>query len=216
MYCLCGQIAPKTEYRTLNTFPMGFKHLLNPFLLALWAAVPFLFLLPVKENRYQLKLVEQGTYNSDIIHYYEDLDNDGISETVTSFTNSLGQAGITISDQSGFLSQWNFNGKFSFSQNGFIIFADCNRDHRREVYVFTVKGDSVMLHIIPDYRNTPKSIERFVCRFGSRNGKTDPYIIGGQQEDLNGDGTDELVFGIGTGFSLQPRNVFAYDITGSN
>ena len=185
--------------------------LLHPLLLSLWGTLPVIFLLPVKNNRYEFRNVEQGSYISDIIKRYADLDMDGSAETISTFQNSLGQAGLTIGDHKGYLNQWNFQGTFGFSQfNGFVVAADCNNDQIREVYAFTLKNDSVMVYIIPDYKKNDYTT-RFVTRVGTRDGKSDPFVFGGQSEDLNGDGTGELIFGIGTGFSLQPRNIFAYD-----
>lgn len=58
----------------------------------------------------------------------------------------------------------------------------------------------------------PAITNKFVARCGISKGKLDPYIIDGSMDDLNEDGTKELIFGITTGFSLYPRQIYAFDL----
>ncbi len=188
--------------------------LLNPFLLSLWVALIVLIVFPIRIEKYRISIKEQGDHLSDQIIWYNDLDNDGNSEKIALFHNSLCSAGLTVSNINGVLDQWNFQGRFNFVQhNGMLITGDRDGDSLKEIYIFTLTNDSILLHCIADYRKPETSVKaRFVTRIGSRNNKYDPYLIEAQMDDLTSDGYGELLFGIGTGYSLYPRQVYTYDM----
>lgn len=188
--------------------------LLNPLLLSLWVAFIVLIVFPIRIEKYRIILKEQGDYLSDQIIWYHDLDNDGNSEKIAVFHNSMGTAGLTVSNRNGVLDQWNFRGRYHFTQsNGNLIIGDREGDGVKEIFIFTLAGDSILLHCIADYRKPEIPVRtRFVTRIGSRNNKYDPYLIEAQMDDLTSDGSGELIFGIGTGYSLYPRQVYAYDM----
>jgi hypothetical protein len=187
--------------------------LLHPLLLSFWGTIMVLLVFPLKINRYLCPVIDRGTYGSMYVRRYCDLDGDGNSEILATFHNSLGNAGFTVSNHSGVLNQWNFRGNYRFTQQtGVLLTGDCDGDHILEIYLFTLSSDSIFLQIIPDYRR-PSLLKRdiFVTHVGKRKGEIDPFIIEGKMDDLTGDGFGELVFAIGTGYSLQPRRVYAYD-----
>ena len=41
----------------------------------------------------------------------------------------------------------------------------------------------------------------------------DPFIIPAEMQDLDDDGSKELIFGISSGFSIYPRNVYGYYVS---
>src|SRR5512145_1173146 len=91
--------------------------LLNPLLLSLWFAFIVLMVFPVRIEKYRISLKDQGNYLSDQIIWYNDLDGDGNSEKIALFHNSLGNAGLTVSNSKGVLDQWNFRGRYHFTQS---------------------------------------------------------------------------------------------------
>lgn len=201
----------------LNDFKPPMNRLLpllyNPFLLALWGTLLIAILLPLKTNKYLLRITDRGNYGSLLIKRYGDLDGDGTSELIATFHNSVGDAGLTVSNSGGVLDQWNFRGNYQFTQQtGIVLIGDQDNDKTKEIYVFTLSADSVLLHIIPDFRK-PADIRRniLVSKVNIRKGKVDAFMIAGDMDDLTGDGYGELIFAVGTGYSLQPRRVFAYD-----
>jgi hypothetical protein len=187
--------------------------LLHPLHISLWGTVLVLLFLPVNPDKYRFRALEKGTYISGLFKQYDDLDGDGNSEEISFFINSYNTAGLTISNPSGYLNQWNFRGRFDFTQKtGLVMTGDRDHDSIREVYVFTLTADSVLMHCIPDFRKSSSRIlSKLVSTVTVKNGKTDPYLFGGKFADLTGDGQDELIFGIGTGYSLKPRRIFAHD-----
>jgi hypothetical protein len=188
--------------------------LLNPLLLSLWVAFILMLVFPIRIERYRIGLKDQGDHLSDQIIWYNDLDNDGNSEKIALFHNSLATAGLTVSNSKGVLDQWNFRGGYHFTQsNGNLIIGDRDGDGLKEIYVFTLAGDSILLNCIADYRKPEIPVKtRFVTEIGARNNKYDPYMLEAEMDDVTSDGSRELIFGIGTGYSLYPRRVYAYDM----
>jgi hypothetical protein len=188
--------------------------MLNPFLLSLWVTLIILLVFPVKISKYRARITEQGSYVNDINILYDDLDMDGNSEKIAIFHNSLGGAGLTVSNVHGVLDQWSLKGRYNFFKvAGIVQTGDYNKDGQKEIYAFTIVHDSILLHCIMNYKSEQQSVlTRFVTRVGTRDDKTDPFVFSAAMDDLNGDGWQELIFGVGTGYSLHPRNVFAYDL----
>lgn len=191
-----------------------FSFLLNPYALSLWVTLLVLSVFPLNIHKYTAERIENGEYMNDQAAWYDDLDLDGTAEKIVIFHNSIGSAGLTVSNKDGILDQWTFSGRYDFVQRpGIIITGDSDNDSVKEIYVFTLSNDSVLLHCLHDYKKGSVSARnRFVTRVGKRNNKTDPFILEAEMDDLTGDGSGELIFGIGTGYSLVPRRIYAWDI----
>jgi len=186
---------------------------LNPYLLTLWVTILIFIVFPLEIQKYSAKVIDSGTFLADEEIRFDDIDQDGSSERILTCLNTLGTAGLTLSSPDGFIRQWTFKGNFDFVQHtGTIITGDRDGNGMKEIYVFTLLGDSILLHCIPDFRK-PDSVwfNRFVTTCGTSDNKVDPFIIPATLDDLTGDGSAELIFGIGTGFSLYPRRIYAYD-----
>ena len=190
-----------------------FSLLLNPFTLALWMTLLIEFLFPVRIDKYGANLIESGKYLNNSRIQYIDLNGDGSSEKIDIFHNGFGTASFTVWNSNGVLGQWNLKGNYDFAQStGIVNTGDYNKNSIKEIYIFTLVHDSLILHILTDYLSkTQEKKSRFITRVGINNGNMDPYIIPAEMEDLNHDGTEEFIFGVGTGHSLSPRRVFAYD-----
>jgi hypothetical protein len=187
--------------------------LINPYLLPLWVTLLIIFIFPLQIDKYKAILIEKGDRVKSYQVRFDDLDNDAVSERIEYFHNSLGVAGLTVSNSHGVLDQYTFHGRYDFVQQaGTIITGDRDGNGIKEIYVFTLSNDSILLHCIADYKKGLVSVQnKFIAITESRNKTSDPYIIRAEMDDLNNDRSSELIFGIGTGYSLTPRRVFAYD-----
>ncbi|MFH1120846.1 MAG: histidine kinase [Bacteroidota bacterium] len=187
--------------------------LIHPFTWALPVTFLIILALPPIFERYTIqkkstrKLLKSDTYQ------FIDLNADGISEEINPGNNDIG-ARVYINNRNGRAGQWNMPGKFR-DQNLQFMDGDYNSDGYKEIYVFTQKGDSILLTGI-DFEKQDSSrfmfLSRLICRLDHRNNKFDNFIKKGKVTDLDGDGYCEVVFIVMAGFSLQPRAVFAYNI----
>ncbi len=145
---------------------------------------------------------------------YDDLDGNGYSDSIFAFHYSNGISGVSVVfEPDVFLQEWDFRGRFRFTNSGYLGAGDFDHDGTRELYAFTVSGDSILLNIISDlFNKNPSYSTRFIDRFGIGCDSIHAAIFQGEPEDLNGDGYDELIFAVNAGFSLTPRRVYAYDI----
>ena len=195
-----------------------FIFILNPLLLAFWVTIIALNIFPIRFPKYIGSIIENEKVINDLVYRYDDLDGDGESEQIFTFHNSIGKAGISVNKNGGAIEQWNLYGTFNFIQrNGAIITGDRDANGFKEIYVFTISQDSIYLSCIEDiYKSRPSIENRFIARCGKSKNKVDAYIIPAEMDDLDGDGLKELIFGITTGFSIYPRQVFAYDFKKNN
>ncbi len=186
--------------------------LTNPFFLAAIPSVALFFMIPVMHQRYRLDLASSTQVYERYFHSYCDLDGDGNSEKIIVFDEENG-SGITISRENRVINQYNVKGSFNFSnRNTLYIPADCNADGIKEIYLFSLAGDSVLLHCIPvPEAKTFSTVNKLADTVGPGLKAPDPFIVAAEPEDLDGDGFPELIFGIATGFSKNPRKVYAYN-----
>ncbi|MFO7573809.1 MAG: histidine kinase [Bacteroidales bacterium] len=184
----------------------------SPFLLAAIPSLILFLLVPVKHERYILELKSSTQVLEGYWHSYCDLNGDGTSERIVAFDN-VNSSGITISRGNSILNQWNVQGSFSFSnRNTLYIPADCNADGVKEIYLFSMAGDSILLHSIPNPDVSGFALtNRMIDVAGPGIKAPDPLILTAEPEDLDGDGFPELIFGISSGFSKHPRKVYAYN-----
>ena len=193
---------------------MKFRNLLtNIWLLSLLPFILVVIFIPVKFNKYLLELSRTDIVPDGYHIYYDDLDNDNISERIVAF-DQFNSSGLSISNKDGIINQWNFKGSFQFlSSKCLFITGDKDLDGKKEIYAFTFASDSIFLHCISDLGNSSLQIEnRFIAATGRGIKNPDPMIIPAEMDDLDEDGTKELIFGITTGFSKYPRRVYAYYI----
>lgn len=186
--------------------------LTNPFILAAIPSIALFFIIPVMHQRYRLDLKSSTMVPEGYYHSYCDIDGDGNSEKIIAIEEE-NASGITISRDNRVLNQWNVRGSFSFSnRNTIYIPADCNTDGLKEIYLFSLSGDSVLLHCIPAPDANKFSFANMLVDVVGHGIKApDPSIVAAKPEDIDGDGFPELIFGISTGFSKHPRKVYAYN-----
>ncbi|VAW25057.1 hypothetical protein MNBD_BACTEROID01-1640 [hydrothermal vent metagenome] len=168
--------------------------------------IPVYFLFP-DFSKYQLNLESEVNSNSNTHICFEDLNMDGNYEKVI-FDKSRDPL-VLVETGGKVLFQWNFVGKFIL--NEFYYFADYNHNGQKEIYVLTYRNDSIFVHISEGLANEIIAHEIFISTFGRYAGKPDFSISGFTTEDLNNDGTDELIISLMCGFSYTTRKICIYD-----
>jgi len=206
------QAAQITEKKDLKWRFVGF--LLHPALLSLIATLLVIFVLPTKYPKYLLVEIDKLNSESYQFKQWVFLDNNEVSDEINCLNNSIGKAGVIVRlNPLHQVQQWNFHGNFIFEHNAPLLTGDFDQNRMAEVYVFTQSSDSIFLHIISDFEHQDVAFtNRFISKVNVVNGTTDPYIVPAEMEDLNEDGFKELIFGIGTGYSVYPRKIYAYDV----
>jgi two-component sensor histidine kinase len=186
--------------------------LLNPFALALMVSGLLLLIRPPGINKYVAEMVDTSVNFNQNQQVYYDMDQDGISEHLTTFFNTAGNVGIALFTNKISLGQWNFKGIFQV-ESPRIMFGDYDHDNLSEIYIFTLVEDSVMLHIM-EYSAKPDFLlrDRFITEVGKNLMNPDHKILPGGVTEMNGDDYGDLIFAINSGFSRQPRNVYIYDV----
>lgn len=185
---------------------------LNPFFQAFIVAMLVILLVPTGINKYIAEQVELTTRFDGGQFIYADLDHDGISERINTFYNLSGNVGIALNKDINTLGQWNFRGKYEQGSPRIMI-GDYDHDKSDEIYIFTLVGDSIMLHGL-EYSLSPTFFltHRFICQLGKSLKDPDFMLNAGSVTDMTGDGFAEVVFAVSGGHSRTPRNVFAYDV----
>jgi len=183
------------------------------FLLPVVPAILIYFLFPVNFDQFSF---EKSSYilNENQFLWYDDLTGDGYSEKIVILDYGHYLAISVYNHDNVIYNQWNFRGNMRFlTMNQPLITGDFNNDGLKELYVFTISNDSIFLHIIEDLTNVSEfRSDRFITKVGPGRGAPDPMLLTSEMADFDRDGQKELLFGIGSGFSLYPRNVFAYYI----
>ena len=190
---------------------------LNPYVLSGLPAVLLFLIIPVEHKRYVLEQHSLTVMNANEFFVYEDLTGNGYSERIWFrwFPDRARTSFMIVQNESGALyNQWNFPGDFSSFPNGdFHVSGDFNGDGANELFFFTVSGDSLLLNALFDLSDNHLGIsQRLITRLGKGRIAPDPTLFLTPLADLDGDGEKELVFAVSSGFSLEPRRVYAYYI----
>jgi two-component sensor histidine kinase len=179
--------------------------------LALFPALIIVFFIPTLGSRYKLQVEPVPIGESSYV--YEDIDSDSISEV---FHIGKGTPYFYIVVQNNDMSvydQWNFNDSIDSDLSDFF-FGNYDNDRFKEIYIFTYKNDSLFLNINEFFEPTGlKADHLYLTRICVINGKVTSTVFPAGFYDTNGDGFGELFFSIHTGFGLEPRRFYSYDIT---
>ncbi len=200
--------------KQISTMKSLRQFIISPFFLSLFPLIIVILLIHNKFDRYLFEMESSRILSDNNFIMYEDLDNDGTSEKITAF-DQLNSTGITVrKNNDDVIGQWNLSGSFRFySKECLYITGDHDNNGAKEIYAFTLRGDSIFLNCIPDLKSIDTKVRRrFLARTGPGIKTPDPFIIPAEMDDLDNDGSKELIFGIGSGFSIYPRKVFAYNI----
>ncbi len=182
-------------------------------MLALYSWIGILYFTPNYFQRYKSEIVDNQPVNDNYNVYYHDMDGDSVTERICTLINRGSEIPvITYYDiDENIINQWNLEGNWLLDQK--IFFGDFNNNGYAEVYCITRDGDSLFLNAKELLLENGLDFEnRFIFKTKIFNDdQVDAFIVGATNMDIAGDGADEFVFTIFSGYSNQPRNTFAYD-----
>ncbi|HKL67866.1 MAG TPA: histidine kinase, partial [Bacteroidales bacterium] len=146
--------------------------------------------------------------------YYHDVDSDGYTERMMYYRPSSNTTSIIVySHTGGIINQHNFRGVLV--EKADVFYTDYDSDSLVEMNIFTHSADSLFINTFePAAEESNNDLTRFVDIAPLQDGEAKYRISGGPQEDVNGDGINEIYFAVSAGFTLQPRNVYYFDIPG--
>jgi hypothetical protein len=179
------------------------------FLAAVPAILIMLFIPPLGSK---YKLLIEPAEKPAVQNLYSDLNYDSISELVT-VAKGLPYYYISVRDHNfRFYDQWNLLDSINPAISE-VFFGNYNHDLFQEIYVFTHKGDSLFLNMNEMLESHGTRLDRiFITKIGYIKGEVTSVLKPIGFFDENGDGKDELYFGITTGFRQDPRRLYCFDI----
>jgi len=187
----------------------------NPLFLAIPLTVLILILLPPLFKKYKgsIENIEVSAQSHMSKIYYIDLDHDGFSEKIKIYIWQNNSTAIEIYDHgSSLIDHFNFDGFYHYNFD--LLHGDYDNNGKDEIYFFTQSNDSVIhinqLELLSDTNYIEK--RKFITIIKLHNKKLDSQVSKVGITDLNDDGFKEVLFHINSGYSLQPRNIYAWDI----
>ncbi len=145
--------------------------------------------------------------------YYSDFDNNGNSEKLQLVRDDIqNHSSIVINNEHGKqMAQFNFQNTF-FTQEMLFI-KDYNSDGWKEIFLTTIRNDSLFLNII-DTKTITLILKNRLIYVRPNIRKKYPWDVAffGNTLDANNDGTDDLLLTLNAYYSLHPRGFITYDI----
>src|SRR5665647_1139352 len=190
----------------MNTGSVFRKIIYSSGFLAIFPAIIVMFFLSPMSSKYTLSVEPSEYYKEQYL--YTDLNSDGISESVYS-GKGIPYYYIGARDQNlRFYDQWNLKDSLNTDISG-IFFGNYDHDLFQEIYVFTHQGDSLFLNVNELLDPSGTRMDRiFITKIGYLKGEVTSVLRPAGFFDQNGDGMDELYFGITTGFAADPRRLY--------
>jgi hypothetical protein len=199
-------IKPKLKNRIINIVS-------HALFIALLIAIIIILLLPPIFKKYKGHIDKIIFQEKNRNSYYIDLDYDGYSEEVAIFLWKNNSTIVSINSYNGtVIDDYYFEG---IKDNSFdILHGDFNNNKHQEIYFFTVQNGNLLyinqLELFSDSSYVKKRI--FVDSLNLVNKKIDSGILKIGLADLDQDGYKEVLFQILSGYSLQPRNVYSWNV----
>jgi len=197
---------------------MKITSLLNKIFFSTWflALIPaflIVIILPSIGSKYTLQIESRDkNYAQDI---YVDLNSDSISEVIRTGKGIPYFHILVLDNDFRVYDQWNLKDSIDYDMSH-VFFGNYDNDHYKEMYIFTHKDDSLFLNINEFFDPQGTKLDRiFITKIRVINGKVTSYVRPAGFFDVNGDGKGELYFSIATGFGLEPRRLYYYDIVNS-
>jgi len=187
-----------------------FSILANPWALSIPISILIIYLLLPKFDKYK---AEQKSIidTENKFFWYHDIDGDGRSEEIEirHAEATMYDTRVLVYKEGRLIDQWNFPAPLMRSP---LEIGDFDSNGITEMYLFTQRGDSLFVNWFEPFDSTSGKHTRFISRAGLVSGKAEVEIHPVGLWDVDGDGFKELHFIVNSGFSLFPRNGYAWDI----
>lgn len=179
------------------------------FLAGIPAFMIMLFLPPLGSK---YKIVVEEVDKPYVADTYTDLNSDSVSEVIR-LTKGVPYYNILVSDNNYLVyDQWNLQDNVDRDLSC-EFFGNFDNDRFKEIYIFTYKDDSLFLNINEFFDRSGTRLNRiFITKIGIVNNKVTSNVHPAGFFDIDGDKKSELYFSIQTGFGLEPRRIYYFDI----
>jgi hypothetical protein len=145
-------------------------------------------------------------------YYYIDLDGDRISEKILLDFNDSLQTKVQVIKDNKVHDQYDL--KYRLGSANSLFSGDYNHDGCKELYIFTISEDSIFLHVIDPVKTRRVIVpNRFIdLRRKALYSIDEPQFNMVGMVKKPGEEFSGFVFIINSGYSLQPRNVYNFNI----
>lgn len=186
--------------------------ILHPFFSALIITLVIIYFLPDYFTKYKVELYKLEEFGRESKIYFEDLDNDKISEKIICYNNAIGEGGFEIHNANGdLIDQWNLSSNFTVNKYQ-LYFLDVDKNGFKEIYTITHKKDSVFLNIVePLSKNGVLNSKIFIETIESYNQKYNLYCTSVIENKTGTKNNHEVLFTLNSGFGGNPRNVYKFN-----
>ncbi|MBP7850033.1 MAG: histidine kinase [Lentimicrobiaceae bacterium] len=201
------------------------KWWLHPLFLGVLIALPAFFLLFQSVSRYEVStLLSQVTEGRRFMLH--DMDGDGWTEKLilgyahhtpdlyeTENQNHATLNIIQIEDiAKQNINSRQFNWSMTWLAGADAMFGDYDNNGLQEIYLWGHRADSLFLIGIEGYGEQGLFLQRYIEKAHFRESSPDFTLEAAPLRDLNGDGFPDILFSLNTGYNIQPRGLFIYDI----
>jgi signal transduction histidine kinase len=160
-----------------------------------------------------LDITERIDLTPNVIKIYEDLNNDGFSESIIFGEIPEKKMSLLVVRNYSDVIQDQFNLDGKIIENG-ILFCDLNSDNYKEILAIYVNRDSLYYDVINiNSKSYLTKKQLLIAKPDSAVGNNWDVMLseGSDVIDINGDGKPELVFGLKTGYAVYPRAIYSFD-----
>ena len=188
---------------------------LNPFIQALPFAVLVILFMPNLFPRYKVEIVQGFNSPDKFIQKYIEVDGNGYNEKVVLYNSNdfippLPHVSVYSNND---IPIFDIVLKHSWIEINNLFSADLDKNGKNEMFIFTQSGDTVFLNLYEYHSNDSIRTQTVqVETINSFNGNYDIVLNDIGSTDVNGDGNDDFVFMIASGFHKESRGVFAWDL----
>jgi hypothetical protein len=152
--------------------------------------------------------IQPGLVSSGDQVYYQDLNNDGTTEQIHAKPGEPLNNLPVMTNDGRYYDQWNFPDQFlpGISE---LTFGDYDDNGLSEIYVFTLRKDSIFLNAFEPFDSSGfRLVRKFITIVNLVDGENNSVIKPIGFFDNDHDTLKEFYFAITTGFGLQPRNCY--------
>ncbi len=185
------------------------KVITNPYVISFIIAIVIIITLPLIFNKYKIETIQRNKIEPNLVYYYADFNNDGVSEKIEIMQIQKDFFSLTIFDNNKVIDQWNFEGKFLTTSK--LIVSKIGNNRFKSIYFFLFKNNKIYLNCLNPFENRFITKDKFVIDFIPKTSGLDCGIFPHIFYDSNKDGTNEFYFSCNVGYSIQPRRVCKYD-----